>query len=632
MRVISNPTNNEAFTAVVNEPKRGVGDVTVDKLMAEATKRRVSIWEMVQKGPMTLQLSTIAKNGVSKFIAIINDARNMIENDDSPSILGLMERLITTIDLEKHLKKLDADDTEKFQNRMENVKEFLTIAMEVDDSENLDNYKEPLPEVEGLQQNDISTPLSDFLANISLATDKRAKDAEGEDTPRVTISTMHSAKGLEWPIVFVPCCYEGGIPNTRGAEENMDEERRIFYVAMTRAKALLYLSHPLQRSNYQQGMEHVSLSNFLRPSNLKRHFAKRGPSFRDDVVQNIASILRLPVPNVIIPDEKIPLQSHEDDMLPEDGSVEKQAPRWNNDDRTYRPCQRLGGFERPQLTDRKSDGPFKPSYATTMQSMSGFSSAKNVLEEQPVNVLFIAPSKRDPSLLEEEEDDELPERPTKRRGASLEDGQRRMQDFFGRGSGNPAPKPTLTRGFKGDHPKKGPNVVPFQRTTYASKKPVPVATAATYNLPCIDPSLRQHRIGTNTLPATRGAVRPVTPPEYTNAYINIISSSPQKPSAEIAVPVIDLTGEPDLPPLAASCQLQGRQTTMSSTSFHNTTVDRLGARNGKRTLGVKRSMNGWANRKGAGDPKPLAYEAAPSVVRCPGCRALPLLCWCSNKT
>jgi DNA helicase-2/ATP-dependent DNA helicase PcrA len=402
---------------------------------------------------------------------------------------------------------------------------------------------------------------------------------------------------------------------------------------MTRAKVLLYLSHPRQRSNPQQGMEQVPLSNFLKPANLKIYFAKRGPLFHDDVVQNIASILRLPVPNVIIPDENIQLLSHEDDILPEDGRGEKQPPRWDNDDRTYRPGQRLGGLERPQLSDRKSDGSFKPSYTTTMQSMSGFSSAKNVLEQQPVNVSFIARSKRDSGLLEEEEDDDdyFPERPTKKRGASLENGQRRMQDFLGGGAGNSAPKPTSTRGFKGDYPKKGPNAVPFQRTTYASKKPVPVATAATYNLPSIDPSLRQHRIGSNTLPATRRAVRPVTPPAYTNAYINIISSSPQKPSAENAVPVIDLTAEPDLPPLAVP-KLQGRQTTMSSTSFHNTTVDRLGAKNGKRTLGVKRSMNGWANRKGAGDPKPLAYKVTPSVVRCPRCRALPLLCWCSNKT
>ena len=112
---------------------------------------------------------------------------------------------------------------------------------------------EDLPSIEGLEQRSIAAAeetLSKFLANVALATEIQREDEsdESNNTPqyRVTISTIHAAKGLEWPVVFIPSAFEGSIPHSRAEDTN--EERRLLYVAMTRAQALLYISCPMKNS------------------------------------------------------------------------------------------------------------------------------------------------------------------------------------------------------------------------------------------------------------------------------------------------------------------------------------------------------------------------------------------------
>ena len=105
--------------------------------------------------------------------------------------------------------------------------------------------EEILPEIEGLEQRVVNVnedALTLFLANIALSSEVQQKQDENSEEVQqnVTISTIHAAKGLEWPVVFIPACYEGSIPHSRA--EDTDEERRLLYVGMTRAQALLYLS------------------------------------------------------------------------------------------------------------------------------------------------------------------------------------------------------------------------------------------------------------------------------------------------------------------------------------------------------------------------------------------------------
>ena len=649
MRVVSNPENNEAFVAVVNEPKRKVGDASVEKLMLEANERKVSIWSMVENGPMTLMMSSIASNGVKKFMNIINVGRKLVEDADEPCIVKLIEYLIKAIDLEGYLKKNDKDDNdekvkEKYETRMENLSEFITIAQQADDGVVPEEVQ--LEEIEDLSQGDLSTPLATFLSNIALATDKRGEELEGEKTPKVTISTMHAAKGLEWPIVFVPGCFEGGIPNSRGAEENMDEERRIFYVAMTRAKALLYLSYPKCRRARDGGNEGLYLSNFLDHKDTKKFFAKKGPSFiKDEVVHGIARILRLEIPNFIIPDEHHTLLSLEDDGLPEDGSEERPPNRWNAESNwssggKYGQGQTLeGGFARPMATDRKNavpSAPFRPSYKITMQSMPGFSSAKQVLKELPPDAVatFRALKKRTSDHIVEGNSDHLPELSAKK-VPKVEGGQRQMHSFF-------QPK----------RPPKAPVEAAPKRFSPApvhSKLPgrAQIVNNASYSVPSIDPSLRQHRIGGGSLLPPRNFIRPGTPTDMSRPYGNILSSSPQKPQQdeENIVPVTAHTDSSAPEPVRYIAQ------PIKYATAHMTTMDRLAAsRNngGKKTLGAKMSHNGWANRKSANKP-PSSTPKMPTAasrpgnlavsndsvrsysLRCHECAKLPQLCGCPDS-
>ena len=191
-----------------------MGDASVDKMMLEANKRKVSIWSMVEDGPMTLTMSPVASNGVKTFMNIIKEGRKLVEEADCPSIVKLIDYLIKAIDLEAYLKKKDKDDDdekvkEKCETRMENLKEFITIAQQADDGEVPEEVQ--LEEIDDLAQEGLGTPLAVFLSNIALATDKRGEELEGEKAPKVTISTMHAAKGLEWPVVFVPGCFQGGV-------------------------------------------------------------------------------------------------------------------------------------------------------------------------------------------------------------------------------------------------------------------------------------------------------------------------------------------------------------------------------------------------------------------------------------
>ena len=156
LRVISNPADNNAFAEVVNLPKRGVGDVTVKSLIEEADEKRISIWELMGKGPLVTGISAKARNGISRFMKIIKDARKMLSDEEGNTIASLMKHVIEAVELEDYLKKTYPDE-EDYQSRLENVKEILALAEEADDSESPDYNDEPLPEVEGLEQNELST-------------------------------------------------------------------------------------------------------------------------------------------------------------------------------------------------------------------------------------------------------------------------------------------------------------------------------------------------------------------------------------------------------------------------------------------------------------------------------------------
>ncbi|KAK0628847.1 P-loop containing nucleoside triphosphate hydrolase protein [Bombardia bombarda] len=296
LRVIHQPENNDALARIMNIPRRGIGDGTIKNLVEEAEKSSLSLWSLLVKhcrGDRAAK-TRITKQAEQKIsgdlLRLLNGIRKRVEEAAESTPFGLVdtiEQLLTALNFQKYLQDAHPDDHEQ---RWANVQEFINLAG--DFVRDLDQVGEDaLPEIEGLQQTAEVGILPRFLSNVSLAADAQKGGEDGQESkPLVTISTIHAAKGLEWPIVFVPAVYNGSIPHARS--EDSDEERRLLYVAMTRAQSLLYLSHPLYSSNGNG--ERNELSAFIDP--ISSAFAKKGPCFDRPVVAQMARILQRELP------------------------------------------------------------------------------------------------------------------------------------------------------------------------------------------------------------------------------------------------------------------------------------------------------------------------------------------------
>lgn len=249
LRVIHNPLNNDAVARIVNVPSRKVGDATIKTLLDEAEKRGKSLWEVIRSGVTgggwrDLKIGKIADKGLGEFVGVILSTQQMLkdEDGDEKSLVDVIEHLLRKLAYEEHLSRHYPED---WEGRWSNIMELLTQARDMV----VDEDDDALPLIDGVVQGSVATGLQGmlerFLSNTALS--DVPEDEEKKKEGQVTISTIHAAKGLEWPVVFIPAVYEGSIPHSRS--DDTDEERRLLYVAMTRAQALLYMSCPRRNSS-----------------------------------------------------------------------------------------------------------------------------------------------------------------------------------------------------------------------------------------------------------------------------------------------------------------------------------------------------------------------------------------------
>ena len=257
LRVINQPDHNDALARIINVPSRGIGLATIKTLVESAETTGVTLWQLIRRilrgdAAPKIKIPKAAEQGLGSLVRIILTAVSKLTNSLNPQSPEELLRFITKkLDFEEYLKKTHEQDHDA---RWANVEELLAQAADYpvhNSNETVQDYN--LPVIENLEQNTSTAAeeaLSKFLANVALATEIQREDEndEGGSTPqsRVTISTIHAAKGLEWPVVFIPSAYEGSIPHSRAEDTN--EERRLLYVAMTRAQALLYISCPIKNS------------------------------------------------------------------------------------------------------------------------------------------------------------------------------------------------------------------------------------------------------------------------------------------------------------------------------------------------------------------------------------------------
>jgi DNA helicase-2/ATP-dependent DNA helicase PcrA len=221
LRVIQNPADNISLKRIINEPKRGIGNVTVDTAEQLANKRGVSIFTIISSAQDIPELSR-AWAKLEKFVSLINSLRVQSQ------IMTASEMIGEVIERTGILSGYEQENTVEAQTRIENIKELISVAMEFE-SENEEKS------------------LMDFLAHVSLVSDVDTMD---EDSDYVTLMTLHSAKGLEFPVVFMVGMEEGIFPGYRSmtSETELEEERRLCYVGITRAMESLYMTSTFSRT------------------------------------------------------------------------------------------------------------------------------------------------------------------------------------------------------------------------------------------------------------------------------------------------------------------------------------------------------------------------------------------------
>ncbi|KAF4125604.1 DNA helicase II / ATP-dependent DNA helicase PcrA [Geosmithia morbida] len=376
LRVVQQPNNNDAVARIINTPRRGIGEATIKSLLEEAEQAKIPVWAVIckhcrgERRARTNIRARMEQKLSAELIQLVTNLRrraDSIARSSSFTLVDLVEQLTTQLNFKKYLEEEYPVD---HAIRWANVQEFVHLVGDfIRDQSRLE--EDALPEVGDLEQSREDSILARFLANITLATDAQRDDGEQDKESLVTISTIHAAKGLEWPVVFVPAVYNGSIPHSRSDDD--DEERRLLYVAMTRAQALLYLSCPLYGS---QGLSSkVELSNFVEPF-AESSFAQKGPSLDRPMIETTAKILGRDAPtSKLIFDKMPPMFSPEDDLFP----IEPLDPK--NHDNVDTPagdhCPRASKRQRTNPSKFSSaegfdEHPWKREYSTTMEGSSGF--------------------------------------------------------------------------------------------------------------------------------------------------------------------------------------------------------------------------------------------------------------------
>lgn len=220
LRLIQNPSENLSLQRIINEPKRGIGKTSLEKIEELSNANGISMYEIIKN----------AENfGLNKVYINSREFVNVIEEMHAKKDNMLISELIKeTLNKTGYTKALEQENTLQAESRIENIEEFLTVAME-------------------FEQESAEKSLEDFLESITLSSD--IDSMEDEDIS-VTLMTLHSSKGLEFPVVFLAGMEEGLFPSYRsiGEERELEEERRLAYVGITRAKEYLYLTCAKQRT------------------------------------------------------------------------------------------------------------------------------------------------------------------------------------------------------------------------------------------------------------------------------------------------------------------------------------------------------------------------------------------------
>ena len=229
LRVIQNPQDDISIKRIINIPRRGIGLRTIEKIEDRASLKQESIYSVLIDIETNSEISTKARNSISEFVDnVIGTLRTMRE---VYPVSKLIEKVIESIDYYGYIDELYKGDKEEAEERKDNVKEFISVAMEFEQTS---------------EEKDLET----FLTGVALT----SESSEEEEIDKVSLMTIHTSKGLEFPVVFIVGMEDGLFPIARAVrsmnDSEIEEERRLCYVGITRAKEILYLTLTQKRTLY----------------------------------------------------------------------------------------------------------------------------------------------------------------------------------------------------------------------------------------------------------------------------------------------------------------------------------------------------------------------------------------------
>ncbi len=229
-RLTANPNDEESLKRVINYPARGIGKTTLEKITIKANELDKSMWEMMTTSRDELDVNAGTKSKIANFTTMMRSFSAQLQSEEASS---LAEHIAKSTGL---LRELYADKTPEGLSRFENIQELLNGIKEFTESER--------PEFDGKKPT-----LSDFLLDVALLTDA---DQNDDDNNKVSLMTIHASKGLEFPYVYIVGMEENLFPSQLSLNERSDleEERRLFYVALTRAEKKVTLTYAMSRYKY----------------------------------------------------------------------------------------------------------------------------------------------------------------------------------------------------------------------------------------------------------------------------------------------------------------------------------------------------------------------------------------------
>ncbi|MDJ0510917.1 MAG: DNA helicase PcrA [Crocosphaera sp.] len=221
LRLIVNPFDTVSLLRVINSPRRGIGKTSIDSLLKAAQELEIPLWEIISDETSVKTLAGRAAKSVNKFATMIKEIQEKLTE------LSATEIFDQIMELSGYVDDLKQKGTEEADNRLENIYELYSAIAQY-------------------QEENEDTSLQGYLTNASLASDL---DNLQEEPEKVSLMTLHSAKGLEFPIVFLVGLEQGTLPHVRSLNDplSLEEERRLCYVGITRAQEQLFITHARER-------------------------------------------------------------------------------------------------------------------------------------------------------------------------------------------------------------------------------------------------------------------------------------------------------------------------------------------------------------------------------------------------